>query len=115
MGALALSAQAQAVGLKRVGTFSSPTYVTAPRGDRHRLFVVQRSGTIVVVKDGHELGTPFLDIRSRVRTEGEEGLLSMAFAPDYASSRRFYIYYIDNGGAIRIEEFRRSASNPDRV
>jgi glucose/arabinose dehydrogenase len=108
-------AHAAAVKLVRVGTFGSPTYVTSPPGDRRRLFVTQRSGAIAVVRDGHRLATPFLDLRGRVRTDGEAGLLSMAFAPDYASSRRFYVYFIDLSGAIRIEEFRRSESNPDRA
>jgi glucose/arabinose dehydrogenase len=106
-------AAATGVKLTRVGTFSSPTFVTAPRGDTHRLFVVERGGRIRVVKDGKKLGTPFLDISSNVRTDGERGLLSMAFAPDYAKSRRFYVYFTDNSGDIHIQEYRRSAGNPD--
>ena len=104
---------ARGVKLKRIGTFSSPVFVTAPPGDTHRLFVVERDGRIRVVKDGRKLGTPFLDISSNVRTDGERGLLSMAFAPDYASSGRFYVYFTDNSGDIHIQEFRRSVGNPD--
>jgi glucose/arabinose dehydrogenase len=104
---------AAGVRLKRIGTFSSPVYVTAPPGDTHRLFVVERAGRIRVVRDGRKLGTPFLDISSQVSTDSERGLLSMAFARDYASSRRFYIYFTDNRGDIHIQERRRSASNPD--
>ena len=48
-------------------------------------------------------------------TGGESGLLSMAFAPDYASSGRFYVYYTDSTGYLRIAQFRRSSSNPDRA
>ena len=103
------------VRLKLLGRFASPTYLTAPRGDRHRRFVVERAGTIRVVRDGHKLRTPFLDISSDVKTSGEAGLLSMAFAPDYAKSRLFYIYYVANNGFLHIEELRRSASNPDRA
>ena len=101
--------------LEDVGSFDVPTYVTAPPGDRRRLFVTERDGVIRIVRDGRKLGSAFLDIRSRVTTAGESGLLSMAFAPDYARSRRFYVYYVDKGGNIRIDELRRSESNPEGV
>jgi glucose/arabinose dehydrogenase len=103
---------ATGVKLKKVGSFDSPIFVTAPRGDTHRLFVVERAGRIRVVKDGKKLARPFLDISSDVRTDSERGLLSMAFAPDYAKSGRFYIYFTDKTGDIRIQEYRRSR-NPD--
>jgi glucose/arabinose dehydrogenase len=89
-------------------------YVTAPPGDSRRLFVVEQEGVIRVVRDGRELRTPFLDIRDRVQCCGEQGLLSMAFAPDYARTGRFYVYYTSNGGSQeRVEAFRRSG--PDRA
>lgn len=92
---------------RRVGTFSNPTYVTAPPGDRRRLFVVEQAGTIRVVHRGRKLDRPYLDIRGRIATGGsEQGLLSMAFAPNYRKSRRFYVYYTDTGGDIRVVEFR---------
>ena len=81
------------LGLQRIGSFSSPVYVTAPPGDSRRLFVVEQEGVIRVVRDGRKLPTPFLDIRDRVQCCGEQGLLSMAFAPDYARTGRFYVYY----------------------
>jgi len=77
--------------------------------------VTERAGRIMVMRDGRKLGQPFLDIRGRVQTGGESGLLSMAFAPDYASSRLFYVYYVDNDGAIVVEEYRRSSRNADRA
>jgi len=91
---------------RRIGTFSSPTYVTAPPGDRRRLFVVEQGGTIRVVHRGRRLERPFLDIRDRVQAGGEQGLLSMAFAPNYRKNRRFYVYYTAEGGDIRVVEFR---------
>jgi glucose/arabinose dehydrogenase len=103
------------VRLRRVGTFSSPIYVTAPPGDRRRLFVVERAGRIRVLRDGRKLSAPFLDISSNVRTDSERGLLSMAFAPDYQSSGRFYVYFTDRTGDIRIQEFRRSGKDPNRA
>jgi glucose/arabinose dehydrogenase len=94
------------LGRRRVGRFSEPTYVTAPPGDRSRLFVVEQGGTIRVVHRGRKLARPYLDIRGRVQAGGERGLLSMAFAPNYRENRRFYVYYTDGGGDIRVVEFR---------
>ena len=68
-----------------------------------------------MVSGGRVLGTPFLDISDLVTTGGESGLLSMAFAPDYASSGRFYVYYTDSDGYLRIDQFRRSPSKPNRA
>src|SRR5436305_1778609 len=67
---------AAGVRLVSVGHFSSPLYVTAPRTDRARVFVVEQGGTIAVVKNGHRLAKSFLDIRRNVTAGGEQGLLS---------------------------------------
>lgn len=115
IGAGERATAAASPALQRVGSFDTPTYVTAPPGDTRRLFVTERSGTIRIVRDGQKLNRPFLDFTSRVSTTGEAGLLSMAFPRDYAQSRRFYVYYVDKGGNIRIDELRRSASDPDAV
>jgi glucose/arabinose dehydrogenase len=100
------------VRLLLLGRFESPTYIAAPPGDRRRRFVVQRNGSIVVVR-GQRRST-FLDIEDRVSTGGESGLLSMAFAADYGSSGRFYVYYTDNQGFLQIDQFRRSR-DPNRA
>ena len=108
-------AQRRPVRLLRLGVFDQPTFLTAPRGDKRR-FVVERDGQIVIVRRGRELGTPFLDIADRVAPpEGESGMLSMAFAPDYAESGRFYVYYTDNSGFLQIDQFRRSEGDPNRA
>lgn len=105
---------ARGVRLTRIGAFDSPVYVTQPRGERRRLFVVEQGGRIRVVRGGRVLERPFLDITGRVQSGGEQGLLSMAFAPDYARSRRFYVYYTDRDGDTRVVEYRRGSS-PDRA
>jgi len=97
--------------LVRVGTFANPVYVTAPPGDRRRLFVVEQEGVIRVMRDGRKLRRPFLDIRADVAAGGERGLLSMAFPRNYTSSGRFYVYFTGNDGDIRIQEFRRSSAD----
>jgi glucose/arabinose dehydrogenase len=112
--ACATDASAQ-VQLSDVGDFSSAMHVTAPPGDSRRLFVVEQHGTIRVVRDGVKLAEPFLNIDPAVGSGGEEGLLSMAFAPDYATSGRFYVYYTGTDSDNRVVEFRRSASDLDRA
>jgi glucose/arabinose dehydrogenase len=103
----------QGVRLVSIGRFSSPLYVTAPQGDRRRVFVVEQAGRIVVVRGGRRLAQPFLDIRSKVSSADEQGLLSLAFAPDYARTGRFYVYYTERSGAQAIWEYRRA--NQDRA
>jgi glucose/arabinose dehydrogenase len=106
--------QGRPVRLLLLGRFEQPTYLTAPRGDRRR-FVVERAGRVRVVRGRRVLGQPFLDITGLVdEPTGESGLLSMAFAPDYRRSGRFYVYYTDNAGYIQIDQFRRS-SDPNRA
>jgi glucose/arabinose dehydrogenase len=98
------------VRLKRIGSFSSPVYVAGAPGDPSRLFVVERAGRIRVIRNGHRVGRPFLDIHKDVSTKGERGLLSMAFAPDYQTSGLLYVYYTDRRGDIRIQQLRRSGN-----
>ncbi|HSR94784.1 MAG TPA: PQQ-dependent sugar dehydrogenase [Solirubrobacterales bacterium] len=103
------------VGLKRIGRFESPVYVTGAPGFPKLLFVVEQGGTVRVLRSGHELEQPFLDIHDLISSGGERGLLSIAFPPDYEVSRRFYVYYTDPAGNIRIDEFkRRSATRAAR-
>ncbi|MDP8943574.1 MAG: PQQ-dependent sugar dehydrogenase, partial [Actinomycetota bacterium] len=104
-----------AARLERVGHFASPVHVTAPPGDDRRLLVVEQAGVVRVVRGGRTLSRPFLDIRGSVLDGGERGLLSIAFAPDYERSRRLYVYFTDNRGDIRIQEFRRSRRSADRA
>jgi glucose/arabinose dehydrogenase len=101
--------------LLALGRFDQPTHLAAPRGDSRR-FVVERAGRIVIVRGRSEPRTEFLDISDRVsEPAGESGLLSMAFARDYARSGLFYVYYTDNQGYLQIDRFRRSSSDPNRA
>jgi glucose/arabinose dehydrogenase len=99
------------VRLVKIGDFQQPLYVTAPPGDRRRIFVVEQPGRIMVVRGGKRLPTPFLDIRSKVTSGGEQGLLSMAFAPDYAQSGLFYVYYTERSGTESIWEYHRASDD----
>ena len=105
----------RAAVLTQVGTFERPVLVTAPAGD-DRVFVVEQTGAVRIVRDGQVLERPFLDFRDHVTALGESGLLSVAFAPDYAQSGLVYVFYNSRSGPygdIRISELRRDATNPD--
>jgi glucose/arabinose dehydrogenase len=106
---------ASGVRLLGLGRFEAPVYVTAPPGDTRRIFVVEQGGTIRVVRAGKRLSRPFLDLRGKVTSGGEQGLLSLAFAPDYARTRRFYVNYTDRAGTQSVVEYRRSKAGRDRA
>jgi hypothetical protein len=91
------------------------TFAVSPPGDTHRLMVVEQSGLVLLLKDGQLAAQPFADLRSVVTDNGEQGLLSIAFAPDYATSGLLYAYYNNRNGNIRVVELHRSASNPDVI
>jgi glucose/arabinose dehydrogenase len=99
------------IRLVKVGRFDSPLYVTAPRGDRRRVFVVEQGGRILVIRGGHRLARPFLDLTGDVRAGGEQGLLSMAFAPDYDRSGLFYVDFTDKNGDSDVQEFHRASAD----
>jgi glucose/arabinose dehydrogenase len=105
------------LALERVGRFQQPTYLAQPPGRDAPLFVTERQGRIEVLPGGSEKRL-FLDLRRQVKTSGkggEQGMLSMAFAPDYAESGLFYVAYIDRRDALRVVEFRREEGDPLRA
>jgi glucose/arabinose dehydrogenase len=103
--------------LTRIGAFERPVLVTAPPGDTRRVFVVEQTGAVRIVRDDLILPRPFLDLQGEVKLSSEPGLLSIAFAPDYSSSGRVYAFYNSTAGNgdIRISEFRRHATDSDVV
>ncbi len=115
--AVALPAAAGArVGLKRVGKFDRPVFVTGPKRAPKLLYVVDQPGQIEVVRHGRQLRRPFLDIRSLVSFDfGERGLLSMALPPGYPKVRRFYVYFTNNRGNIEVDEFKRGSLTRARL
>lgn len=92
---------------------SSPVFMTAPANDTSRLFIVEQGGLIRIfdVTTGSLLATPFLDINGLTSSGGEEGLLGMAFDPQYAANRQFYVFYTNNAGNIVIARYLRNATN----
>lgn len=94
-----------ALALQKVADgLAFPLYLTAPAGD-DRLFIVEKGGRIRIVENGTLLPTPFLDISSQVSGGSEQGLLGLAFHPDYASNGRFFVDYTDADGNTRIVQY----------
>lgn len=110
----AIDLQPVATGLER------PVYVAAAPDGTARLFVVEQPGRIRLIHNGQVLATPFLDITPLVESGGsEQGLLSIAFPPDFADSRLFYVYYTarrgEGVGDNTIARYRVSADDPNRA
>jgi glucose/arabinose dehydrogenase len=99
-GTPALTSQRVASGLR------SPLDLQSAPGDRERLYVVEQDGRIQIVRNGQVSSSPFLDIAGRISSGGERGLLGLAFHPQFATSRRFFVNYTDPQGDTRIAEFR---------
>jgi len=103
------------LGLDEVASgLSAPLLVTHAGDGSGRLFVVEQTGRIRIVKDGDLVATPFIDLSRSVSRGGEQGLLGLAFHPDYASNGKLYLSYTDLNGTSVIREYRIS-SNADRV
>ena len=83
-----------------------PLFLTHAPGDSTRLFIVEKGGAIRVVRNGNLRNDPFLEVE--VNTDGERGLLGLAFHPGYASNRRFFVAYTDDSGTIHVDEYLRS-------
>jgi glucose/arabinose dehydrogenase len=90
--------------------FTRPLFVAAPPGD-DRLFVVEQDGHIQLLRGGERIGT-FLDISAMVSAGNEQGLLGLAFSPNYSDDGRFYVDYTDRHGNTVVAEYQVS-SDPD--
>ncbi len=99
------SGASAAVHLDSIGTFNAPVHVASLPGEPDRLLVVEQGGTIQLVD--HGVASTFLDLTNPriVSAGGERGLLSVAPAPDYATSHHLYVYFTNTGGSIEIDEF----------
>jgi len=103
--------------------FSSPVFITNANDGTNRIFVVERCGTVRIIDgSGNLLATPFINISSLLTcTSSEQGFLSIAFPPNYASKNYFYASYTISNGSLRVSRFdvpslnQASASNPDII
>ena len=97
---------APSLRLQKVGNFSQPTYIEGTPAFKRLLYVVEQDGKVVVLRSGHRLSKPLLDISGRVSCCGERGLLSIAFDPRFGRNHLLYAYYTNGQGNIEIDEFR---------
>jgi glucose/arabinose dehydrogenase len=107
--------QASSIVATRVGSgFSQPIFAGAPPGDPGRLFIVEKTGQIKILDlaSGQVLATPFLDVSGQILTDGERGLLGLAFDPGFATNGFFYVYLINTSGDAEIRRYHVS-SNPN--
>ena len=109
-------ARAQLAKATLIDTFVNPIYVTGAPGAPNLLFVVEKAGVIQVLRNEVTRPLPFLDISSLVSSNANErGLLSIAFAPDYATSRLFYVAFTNSNGDLEINEYQRTADKAMRA
>jgi glucose/arabinose dehydrogenase len=92
--------------VQRAGGFEQPTQVTSAHDGVNRLFVVEKAGRVRIVANGKVVARPFLDIRSRVKDDGEGGLLSIAFHPHFAKHPFFWVAYTNAAGNVQVSRFR---------
>ena len=111
--------QSNSLGLESISTsLSSPLFMTAPADGTNRLFIVEQGGLIRIfdVTTRSLLAPPFLDVSNLISSTGEEqGLLGMAFDPQYAINHQFYVYYTNTAGNIVIARYLRNAADPNRA
>jgi glucose/arabinose dehydrogenase len=104
--ALPASANSQQLSLRPFASGLAPlTAIASTPAEPNRLYAVEQVGRIKYFVNGRLKGT-FLDIRDRIRSGGEQGLLGLAFSPGYKRNHRFYVNYTDRAGNTRVVEFR---------
>jgi glucose/arabinose dehydrogenase len=94
--------------------FTQPVFMAQPPDGTNRLFVVERAGRIRLIVNGVHQSTPFLDLQSQITSAGEEqGMLGLAFHPNFRANRRFYVYYTDAQGNDTLARYEASTTNPN--
>lgn len=100
-------------GFRRIASgLTNAVYVTSAPGDTSTLYVVEQQGEVVTVRGGRETGV-FLDLRDRVRFEGERGLLGLAFHPRFAQNGLLYVDYTGSDGTIHVVELHAAGGVAD--
>src|SRR5205085_2795334 len=115
---LGVMAQAQPVSINLqpliAGGLNLPLYLTGAHDGSNRIFILEQSGIISVIQPGSSARSTFIDIRSRVLSGGEQGLLGLAFHPQFAMNGRFFLDYTRRpDGATVIAEYQVSTQSPN--
>jgi glucose/arabinose dehydrogenase len=92
-------------------SLSKPVFITHAGDGSGRLFIVEKGGRIKILRSGVVLSTPFLSLAGKVSTGSEQGLLGLAFHPNYETNRKFYINYTDPSGDTIVAEYLTSTGN----
>ena len=98
-----------------IENLEQPLFVTHAGDGSGRVFIVEKVGRIRIVQDGTLLDTPFLDISDKVSLSSEQGLLGLAFTPDYPTSGKFYVNYTNQIGDTVIARYAVSADDPNQA
>ncbi|MCC6974775.1 MAG: PQQ-dependent sugar dehydrogenase [Anaerolineae bacterium] len=104
-------------GIRQVYSgFSLPIFLTHAGDGSQRIFVVEKVGRVQIIQDGKLLNDPFLDITDIVGASGyEQGLLGLAFHPEYRNNGLFYLNYTNRSGDTVVAEYRVSSDNPNKA
>lgn len=115
-GPVCATAGLPALDLEPVGEgFEQPVFVTSAPDDPDVLYVIEKPGRIIVVQGGARRGEPFLEVPN-LFTDGEQGLLGLAFHPDYETNGRFFTFEVPRGPRRNtVREYRRSAGDRFRA
>ena len=107
VGAEAAPERAGALRLERIAAgLHQPVFVTSAPGEPGRLYIVEQRGVIRILERGRLRPTPFVDLRSRIESGGERGLLGLAFDPGYATNHRYYVDFTDKRGNTNVDELK---------
>lgn len=101
---------AVAAKLVKWGTFSAPVAVVQPPGSPSEVWVVQKRGQVIVVRNGKPIATKALDVVASVSYGIEQGLLGLAFAPDFPTSKLVYVTWTDKSNSVVLAEYRANGS-----
>ena len=113
LGTVAGSASGAETAFRRTAFargFDSPVHIVSTKSEPRRLYVVEQRGTIRVIAQGKVQSGLFLDVRGRITSGGEQGLLGLAFDPNYAKNRFIYVNYTDTAGDTRVVRYRTNGS-----
>ena len=98
-----------------VENLSQPLFVTHAGDGSNRLFIVEKTGAIRIVQDGALLAAPFLDLSGSVSSSSEQGLLGLAFPPNFAERGYFFVNYTDRQGDTQVARYQVSNADPNRA
>ena len=99
----------------RASGLSKPVFVTSARDGTGRMFIVEQTGRIKIYVNGHVLATPFLNLAGKVSTGSEQGLLGLAFHPNFRTNHKLYVNFTDLAGDTVVREYRVSSTNRNVV